>query len=454
MSHRYFGTDGVRGRTGELPITEAFFHRLGHALAVSLAETGPVLIGRDTRASGPVLEQAFAAGVRSSGRTAVSVGVMPTPGVAFLTESLGGAAGAVISASHNPHHDNGIKFFDAGGGKISDALQGAIETALDNAPEEARNDPADGVARDAVDGEEQGGGQHSIDDALERYCAFARASFPRELDLAGLRIGVDCAHGAMSVVAPQVLRDLGAELVTIGVSPDGVNINAGVGSTAPEALRNLVLTESLDIGVAFDGDGDRVQMVTADGSLLDGDDLLFLIGQDRAAHGLLEGPVVGTLMSNLALELAVKDLGFPFVRTRVGDRYVMEALREQGGMLGGETSGHILCLDRAGTGDGLVAALQALAALRSRTGAAAWPRLQKCPQVLINVPARLNCAPAEVPAIAAAVAEAEAELAEAGRVVLRASGTEPLIRVMVEGRDRDTVQRLAEAIAVTVREAG
>jgi phosphoglucosamine mutase len=434
MGHKYFGTDGVRGRTGEAPITEAFFGELGRALARAATGEGPIIVGRDTRESGPMLEAAFAAGVAAGGREVLSVGVMPTPGVAFLTEALGGAAGVVISASHNPHYDNGIKFFDADGGKISDALQSAIEAALGQDP-----DPATATAS----------APQAVDDALERYCAFAKASFPRNLDLAGMRIGVDCAHGAMAVAAPQVLRDLGAEIVTLGDAPDGVNINAGVGSTHPQALMALVHERGLDLGVAFDGDGDRVQMVAADGSLLDGDDLIYLIAQDRVARGLLEGPVVGTVMSNLALELAVREMGLSFLRTPVGDRHVLKALREQGGVLGGETSGHILCLDQAGTGDGLVAALQALAALRRRSKV-----LDKYPQVLINVPVRMAGLPAEDPGVAAAVAAVEAELGAAGRVVLRASGTEPLIRVMVEGRDAAMVQRLAERIAAAVKDAG
>jgi len=437
MSHRYFGTDGVRGRYGEEPINESFFSLLGQALAVSLPDEGPVVIGRDPRASGADLEAALVEGITFCGRDVALVGVMPTPGVAFLTEALDGAAGAVISASHNPHYDNGVKFFDAQGGKISDQLQAAIEAALDDSPTLSR---ASGAVR-------------TVDDALERYCAFARASFPRGMDLSGLHIGVDCAHGAMAVAAPQVLRDLGATLVAIGDAPDGTNINAGVGSTDPRALVDLVTEQGLDLGVAFDGDGDRVQMVAADGTLLDGDDLLYLIAVDRARRGLLEGPVVGTVMSNLALEQAITALGARFIRTKVGDRYVLEALREHGGILGGETSGHILCLDLAGTGDGLVAALQVLAALRT-DGPAAAPRLEKCPQLLINVPVRLSAAPETYPAIAAAVREVEEKLAADGRVVLRASGTEPLIRVMVEGRDAETVRAAAERIAAAVREAG
>jgi phosphoglucosamine mutase len=438
MSAGYFGTDGVRGRYGDEPITESFFSILGQALSASLTDAGPVVIGRDPRASGEALEAALVEGVTICGRDVLLLGVMPTPAVALLTEELDGAAGAVISASHNPHHDNGVKFFDARGGKISDALQTAIESALDDSPTLSR---ADGSAK-------------QVADAVQRYCAFARSSFPRELDLAGMRIGLDCANGAMSVCAPQVFRDLGAELVTIGCDPDGENINAGVGSTAPQALRELVAAESLDIGIAFDGDGDRVQMVHADGALLDGDDLVYLIAQDRAARGLLEGPVVGTLMSNLGLELAIEAMGFEFIRTPVGDRHVMAALREQGGVIGGETSGHILCLDQAGTGDGLVAALQVLAAFRTQADGGSLSMLEKCPQVLINVAAELTMAPGEAPGIAAVVQEAEAELGDAGRVVLRASGTEPLIRVMVEGRDAAIVQRLAERIAEAVQEAG
>lgn len=432
-----FGTDGIRGRFGEEPLTEETFARLGLALAEELGGEGRVLIGRDTRESGPALERALAGGLTAGGMAPLSLGVVPTPAVAALTLEEGAAAGAVISASHNPWQDNGVKFFDRNGAKLPDAVEASVEARLGSV--------GDSVVMARVP---------ELVDAGARYLGILRGAVPG-LDLAGLSVGVDCAHGATSSLVPELLRSLGAEVATVGDAPDGRNINAGVGSTAPDALRALVLDRRLDLGVAFDGDGDRVLLVDRSGEVLDGDDLLYILAMDALELGELKPPVVGTLMTNLGLERALTEAGIAVERAQVGDRYVLERLRATGGTLGGETSGHILCLDRATTGDGPLAALLVLAA-GTRTGRdlamlrSGWTRF---PQRLINVRVARRADPWSLPGVPEAVAAEEAALESAGRVVLRASGTEPLIRVMVEAETATQADSSAQRIADAVRGA-
>ncbi|THF62541.1 phosphoglucosamine mutase [Pseudothauera rhizosphaerae] len=448
MGRKYFGTDGVRGRVGEAPITPEFVMRLGYAAGVTLVarehlphgEHPAVLIGKDTRISGYMLEAALQAGFAAAGVDVMLAGPVPTPAVAYLTRALRLQAGVVISASHNPFFDNGIKFFSAGGTKLPDAVEAEIEARLEQ-PMGCADAARLGRAR-------------RIGDAAGRYIEFCKSTFPNELDLRGLRIALDCAHGAAYHIAPAVFHELGAEVLPVGVEPNGLNINDGVGATRPDNLRQAVLAQGADLGVALDGDGDRLIMVDRGGEIYDGDKLLYVIAAARHAEGRLDG-VVGTLMSNLGFEHAIGRLGVPFARARVGDRYVLELLHERGWKLGGENSGHIICLDRHSTGDGIVSALQVLAALRQqgRTLAEACADLVFYPQRLINVrlPAGFDWQADR--AIAAARETAAAELGEGGRVLLRPSGTEPLLRVMVEGRDGAQVERLAEAIAGAVRSA-
>ena len=449
MSRKYFGTDGVRGRVGEFPITPQFALQLGYAAGrVLVAQDGlppggrpAVLIGKDTRVSGYLLEAALEAGFAAAGVDVCLVGPLPTPGVAYLTRALRLQAGVVISASHNPYDDNGIKFFSAAGTKLPDEVERAIEAEMD-APMGCVESARLGRAR-------------RIDDARGRYIEFCKSTFPNELNLRGLKLVVDCAHGAAYHVAPDVFHELGAEVHVIGAEPNGLNINAGVGATAPAALRQAVLERRADLGIALDGDGDRLVMVDAAGSIYDGDQLLYAIVAGRLAQGQTVAGVVGTLMSNLALEHALAALGVPFLRAAVGDRYVVEKLLEQGWLLGGENSGHILCLDKHSTGDGIIAALQVLAALRQQDGSPArvLGSLNLYPQVLINVPMVKGFAWQEDAAIAAALHAAGQALAGQGRVLLRPSGTEPLLRVMVEGRDAGLVREQAEALAQAVRQA-
>ncbi|WP_303783296.1 phosphoglucosamine mutase [Azovibrio restrictus] len=449
MSRKYFGTDGVRGRVGEFPITPQFALQLGHAAGkVLVAQDGlppgerpAVLIGKDTRVSGYLLEAALEAGFAAAGVDVCLVGPLPTPGVAYLTRALRLQAGVVISASHNPYDDNGIKFFSAAGTKLPDELEQAIEAEMD-APMGCVESARLGRAR-------------RIDDARGRYIEFCKSTFPNELNLRGMKLVVDCAHGAAYHVAPDVFHELGAEVHVIGADPNGLNINAGVGATAPAALRQAVLERRADLGIALDGDGDRLVMVDAAGNIYDGDQLLHAIVLGRLAQGQPVAGVVGTQMSNLALEHALADLGVPFLRAAVGDRYVLEKLLEKGWLLGGENSGHILCLDKHSTGDGIIAALQVLAALRQQdcTPADFLGRLSLYPQVLINVPMVKGFAWQDDAAIAAARQLAERALAGQGRVLLRPSGTEPLLRVMVEGRDAALVREQAEALARVVRQA-
>lgn len=447
MSRKHFGTDGVRGRVGESPMTPDWVMKLGYAAGKVLVsreimpagERPAVLIGKDTRLSGYMLEAALEAGFSAAGVDVCLVGPMPTPAVAYLTRALRLQAGIVISASHNPYHDNGIKFFSAGGTKLPDEVERDIEAGID---QPIRCTTAElGRAR-------------RISDAAGRYIEFCKSTFPNDLDLRGLKLVVDCAHGAAYHVAPDVFHELGAEVIRIGASPDGLNINAGVGATHTEALHQAVLQHQADLGIALDGDGDRIMMADAAGRIYDGDQLLYAIVQGRAMQGPVSG-VAGTLMTNLALEHAFARQNIPFARAAVGDRYVMEMLLDKGWLYGGENSGHILCLDRHTTGDGIIAALQVLATLqRKHTDLTTLMQpLQLYPQTLVNVRFRQKFAWRDHAAIQAAQAAAESELAGRGRVLLRASGTEPLIRVMVEGEAGDQVKRLAQEIAAVVQAA-
>ena len=442
MARRFFGTDGVRGRVGEHPMTVEFALRLASAAARVLApHGGTALVGKDTRLSGYMFEAALEAGFVAAGVNASLIGPLPTPGIAYLTQRFGCRFGVVISASHNLYEDNGIKFFDAEGGKLSDQVEEQIEQLLDE-PALTRESIALGRAT-------------RVDKSRGIYQAFCASTMPEGIDLSGLKVVIDCAHGAAYKVAPRVLTDLGAEIIPIGCSPNGRNINLRCGSTAPELLQLTVSGVGADVGIALDGDGDRLVMVDHLGRLVDGDRLLYVIARDRHSQGELKGPVVGTVMSNLGLEQSLQAAGIPFLRAAVGDRYVLAMLREHGGVLGGETSGHLLCLDRTTTGDGLVSALQVLAVMK-RTGrplaelAAGMPQF---PQVMVNVRVRERIDPRQSPAIQAAVSRVEAALGRTGRVVLRASGTEPLIRVMVEGEDEAVVSRHANELAETVRQS-
>ncbi len=441
MSRKYFGTDGVRGLVGQYPITPDFVMKLGWAAGTVLAKQGTrkVLIGKDTRISGYMLESALEAGLSAAGIKAVLLGPMPTPAVAYLTRTFRAEAGVVISASHNPYYDNGIKFFSTDGTKLPDEVELAIEAQLDCEMSCVESDKLGKATR--------------IDDAPGRYIEYCKSSFPSELSLDGLKIVLDCAHGATYHIAPSVFRELGAEVVVIGGEPNGININAQVGSTHPEALIARVQAEHADLGIAFDGDGDRVMMVDQGGYLIDGDEILYIIARDLHEQGKLLGGIVGTQMTNLGLELALAELGIEFRRAKVGDRYVMEMLKELGWRLGGENSGHVICLDHGTTGDGIVAALQVLKAMARSGGDLQSLRsgMSKFPQILVNVRFTASEDPVQDGAVLAAVAEAERELAGRGRVLLRKSGTEPLIRVMVEGEVEAQVVRLANAIAEQVK---
>jgi len=443
---KYFGTDGIRGRVGEHPITPQFVMHLGYAAGKVLAgaddtrgERTGVLIGKDTRISGYMLESALEAGLIAAGIDVYLAGPVPTPAVAYLTRALRLQAGIVISASHNPFDDNGIKFFSAHGTKLPDETERAIEAELDH---EMQTNASEGLGK-----------AKRIDDAVGRYIEFCKSTFPAELDLRGLKIVVDSAHGATYHIARHVFHELGADVVAIGAQPDGKNINDGYGATAPDNLRKAVVEHKADIGIALDGDGDRLLMVDSAGKLYDGDQLLYVIARHRQAQGLLHGGVVGTLMTNLAFEHAMQKLGIPFKRANVGDRYVMELLQQQGWQLGGENSGHIICLDKHSTGDGIVSALQVLHALRvnKQTLEEATRDLQMYPQVLINVRVAKGVDCLGHVQVKAAVADAEQTLNGKGRVLLRPSGTEPLLRVMVEGEDQQLVERSAQRIADVVR---
>lgn len=450
MGRKYFGTDGVRGKVGESPITPEFVMRLGYAAGqVLVADRGSlppnqhptVLIGKDTRISGYMLEAALEAGFTAAGVNVLMTGPMPTPAVAYLTRALRLQAGVVISASHNPFEDNGIKFFSEGGQKLPDSVEEAIEAHLDQPllTVEAR----------------QLGRARRIEDAAARYIEFCKSTFPNHLDLRGLRIVVDCAHGATYHIAPHVLHELGAEVIAIGNAPNGYNINDECGATHTKALSDAVKSHRADLGISLDGDGDRLMMADAQGHIYDGDKLVYVIARHRIQTGYMKGGVVGTLMTNLGTEHALKRIDVPFERAKVGDRYVMERLLANGWTLGGETSGHILCLDKHTTGDGIVSALQVLRALREtgETLDVFTADLETYPQVMINVPVTKGFKLDASEAVSQSVARVESELNGSGRVVLRASGTEPLIRVMVEGQDARQVRDLAETIAVTVKHA-
>ncbi len=438
MSERkYFGTDGVRGRVGEFPITPEFALKLGFAAGKVLARQGTnkVLIGKDTRISGYMLESALEAGLSAAGLNIELLGPMPTPAVAYLTRTFRAEAGIVISASHNPYHDNGIKFFSADGTKLPDEVELAIEAELDK--------PMTGISSEKL------GKARRLDDAAGRYIEFCKSNFPSQLSLRGLRLVVDCAHGATYHIAPAVLRELGAEVIAMGVSPDGFNINDGVGATDTKAMAAKVVELRADMGIALDGDGDRLMMVDNQGQLIDGDQLIFIIAKHLHDRGEMHGGVVGTLMSNLGMEVALKALGVDFVRAKVGDRYVLKQLRQHGWTLGGESSGHIISLNHTTTGDGVVAALQVLAAViqSGRQLSELASAMPKFPQKLINVRFNKGQDPLAAQPVQDAVAQVEAELGDEGRVLLRKSGTEPLIRVMVEGRDGQQVDRCAQRIA-------
>jgi len=447
MRRKYFGTDGIRGKVGDAPITPEFMLRLGYAAGKVLTRTGKsterpaVLIGKDTRISGYMLESALEAGLAAAGVDVLLVGPMPTPGVAYLTRALRLSAGIVISASHNPYDDNGIKFFCGAGAKLPDQVETAIEAELAR-PLQCKKSAQLGKAR-------------RIEDAVGRYIEFCKSTFPTHLDLKGLSLVVDSAHGACYHIAAHVFHELGADVAEIGNKPDGYNINAACGATHPQALQEAVRKQRADLGIALDGDGDRLVMVDAGGRIYDGDQLLYVIARHRQKRKRFKGGVVGTLMTNFGMERALSRLKIPFARARVGDRYVLEMLQAKGWELGGENSGHIVCLDRHTTGDGIISALQVLGALReSRTTlvkAAAAVKLY--PQILINVRTAKRFDFSADRKVKQAVAQAQAALDGSGRVLLRASGTEPVIRVMVEGKSRGAVECWANAIADAVRRA-
>lgn len=444
MNKKYFGTDGVRGRVGEHPITPQFVMHLGYAAGKVLAGAGGertgVLIGKDTRISGYMLESALEAGLIAAGIDVYLAGPVPTPAVAYLTRALRLQAGIVISASHNPFEDNGFKFFSAQGTKLPEQTERDIESAL---LEEMQTNDSDGLGK-----------AKRIDDAAGRYIEFCKSTFPAELDLRGMKIVVDSAHGATYHIAQNVFHELGADVIAIGAQPDGKNINQGFGATAPDNLKRAVIEQHAHIGIALDGDGDRLMMVDSAGNLYDGDQLLYVIAKHRQAQGVLNGGVVGTLMTNLAFEHAMQKLAIPFKRAKVGDRYVMELLQQQGWQLGGENSGHIICLDKHSTGDGIISALQVLHALRAnqQTLVEAVSDLRMYPQVLINVKVNKGHDFLNHAKVKTAVADAELALDGKGRVLLRPSGTEPLLRVMVEGEDQILVEHSAQSIADAVHQ--
>ncbi|MGD2129961.1 MAG: phosphoglucosamine mutase [Lysobacterales bacterium] len=443
MSRKYFGTDGIRGRVGESPVTADFILKLGRAVGVVMAanDKRAVVIGKDTRISGYMFESALEAGLAAAGADVLLLGPMPTPAVAYLTRTLYACAGIVISASHNAYEDNGFKFFSADGEKLPDDVERAIEDELERpfmTIESARMGKA---AR--------------VDDAAGRYIEFCKGTMPFGTLLSGLKVVLDCANGSTYRVAPAVLQELGARVHVIGNEPDGVNINDRCGSTYPQTMQSEVLRHRADVGIALDGDGDRVLMADSEGSLVDGDELLFIIASARKAEGRMQGGVVGTVMTNLGLELALADLGVPFIRTAVGDRHIHRALIDNGWTLGGETSGHLLSLDRTSTGDGIVTALQVLE-LMVRSGKTLRELRQgmtKFPQTMINVPVSAGAQErlGRSQRITEAVREIEAEMDGQGRVILRPSGTEPLIRVTLEGSDAAQVESLAQQLAETVR---
>ena len=440
-NRKYFGTDGVRGKVGTYPITPDFALKLGWAAGKVLASQGSrtVLIGKDTRISGYMLESALEAGLAAAGLTAAFTGPMPTPAVAYLTRTFRLEAGIVISASHNPYYDNGIKFFSAEGTKLPDNIEEAIEAMLDQ-------------PMDCVESAELGKACR-INDAAGRYIEFCKSTFPAHLGLDGYKIVVDCANGATYHIAPNVLRELGAEVIEIGAAPNGININEKCGATDVKALQEKVLETKADVGLAYDGDGDRIMMVDHLGNKVDGDQILFIIAREALRSGQLKGGVVGTLMSNMSLEIALKMLGVPFVRANVGDRYVLEKMVEHGWTLGGENSGHIIIADKNTTGDGIIASLAVLSAMvQHRLSLNELASAVKLfPQVLINVRFAGGANPLESEAVKAVAADVEKRLEGKGRILLRKSGTEPLIRVMVECEDGTLAKQCAEEIAEAVK---
>ena len=443
MSRRYFGTDGIRGKVGIPPMTVEFVMKIGWAAGkvLSRENRGTVVIGKDTRISGYMFESALEAGLAAAGLDVLLLGPMPTPAIAYLTRVQRAAAGIVISASHNPYHDDGVKFFNRDGFKLPDETEETIEVMIDQPLEMVESAQIGKASR--------------MDDAKGRYIEFCKSSIPFNTTLSGLKIVVDCAHGATYHIAPTVFRELGAEVIETGTKPDGLNINKDVGAMYPDHIRSVVLEHQADIGIAFDGDGDRMMMVDSRGDLKDGDQLLFIIARSKLSSREISGGVVGTLMSNLGLEHALEREGISFERARVGDRYVMERLVANGWSLGGESSGHIICLDKTTTGDGIIAALQVLDWLVARgiSLSDACADMNLYPQTMINVPVTSKIDLQAIPVIQEAVRAAESELTGSGRVLLRASGTEPLIRVMVEGEDRTLVDKLAHELAASVAES-
>ena len=442
MARKYFGTDGVRGTVGEFPITPDFVLKLGWAAGRVLAAHGgsKILIGKDTRISGYMFESALEAGISAAGVDVRLLGPLPTPGIAYLTRTLSAQAGIVISASHNAYTDNGIKFFGADGRKLNDDIEQEIERLLDEEMSVVATDQIGKVRR--------------IDDARGRYIEFCKSTAPG-LDLSGMKIVVDTANGAAYHIAPDVLEELGAQVIAMANQPDGFNINRECGSTHPEKLQQRVIDEKADLGIALDGDADRLIMVDHTGKLIDGDQLLYVVARDRKETGEEVAGVVGTLMSNFGLELALQELGVEFVRAKVGDRYVMEQLDQRGWLIGGESSGHLVCLDRTSTGDGTVSALQVLAALarRHQSLADAVADVALLPQTMINVRGANRDGFEALPEVQAAMAEVETKLAGNGRILLRPSGTEPLVRVMVEGKDPQQVESLCRELADVVEKA-
>ena len=443
MTRKYFGTDGIRGKVGEPPITADFLLKLGWAAGKVFANEGNgfVLVGKDTRISGYMFESALEAGLTAAGVDIHLLGPMPTPGIAYLTRTLRAQAGIVISASHNPYYDNGIKFFSVQGTKLPDDIEQKIEYYIDS-------------PMTTVESSKLGKAKRLVD-AAGRYIEFCKASIPTRFNFSHMKIVIDCAHGATYYVAPHVFSEVGAEVIVIGAEPDGLNINDECGATKPDKLVATVLAHQADIGIALDGDGDRLVMVDHKGEIVDGDELIYIIAKSRLEAGQLSGPVVGTLMTNLGMEHGLKRLGINLLRANVGDRYVLEMMNEHQGILGGENSGHIICLDRTTTGDGIIAALQIMAEMYNsgknlhelKSG------MQKYPQVLINVKTTKKVNPDTNEAIQKAVRAVEEKLGNKGRVLLRASGTEPLVRVMVEGEQADLVNNYAQQLADDVRKA-
>ena len=444
MSKRYFGTDGIRGKVGEFPITPDFMLKLGWASgrvfsrASNREQQCTVIIGKDTRISGYMFESALEAGLVAAGVNVKLLGPMPTPAVALMTRKQNADAGIVISASHNPFYDNGIKFFGADGAKLSDEVERAIEVELEQEISVVESRNIGKVLR--------------VEDAAGRYVEFCKATVPEGFSLRGLRIAVDCAHGATYHIAPGVLSELGAEVIIMGAQPDGFNINEGVGSTDMAALSALVRDKGADIGIAYDGDGDRVLMTDSMGEIIDGDELVYIIAMHRLAMGISDGGVVGTQMSNLGLELALEEAGLEFVRAQVGDRHVKAMMEANGWLLGGESSGHIICSDVTTTGDGIIASLQVLMALQGTKGGVQALRagITLYPQTMINITVSERPNLEDHPEISAAVASAEQRLGKQGRVLLRPSGTEPKVRVMIEGRDHEEVALLCAELAAEV----